>query len=403
MDTAGASVTTTLQDKFDAVRNELQTRLIERGDIIDTMNLALVAKVHHFQLGEPGVAKSMSIRELTKLIDGFGEDDYFEILLTRFTTPEEPFGPFDLQALENGRFRRVTEGMLPSAKIAFVDEIFKANAALLNSFLWLLNERIFRNDGAVHDVPLWSVFTASNELPDTEEELNALYDRLHFRLVTTRIRENGNFVQMLQSKKIQMAGPTPKLITWDDIEQAHAEAMLVEIPTDVLDALAQVRTDLRNEGIEPTDRRFVESLRVIKAAAWLDGVATAEVEHIRPLQHMLWSTLDELPKVQRMLVELANPLDKEALDLIETLDDLGSQLDKLIREDMDRTAKNKKAVELHNRVERAKEDLVKINDKVKTANRKSAKVEEARTKLMAVTSRLLKELFNIDADPQNLV
>jgi len=387
------TTTPTLPEKFETLKDGLRTHLIERNDIIETQVLALVSGTHHFQLGEPGVAKSRSIVKMMEMIGG--DYNFFDTLMTRTSTPEEINGPVSLKGLEEDRFAFVTKGFAPEAHVWFLDEIWKANSAILNTLLWALNERKFRNDGQVHDLPLHTMFCASNELPDGEE-LNAIYDRVQFRLITKRIQEPGNFIQML---KISASGPTDKLITWDEIQEAHQASLAVEVPGDVLDALQTVRADLRTDGIEPTDRRFVECLKIIRAAAYLDGQTVADIEHMRPLAHVLWTSKEEQPKVERLLLELANPLDKEAMSLLETVEKLSSELDKVLADkSVDPQLKNKKGVELHNKVDKAKDDLHKLSKQVESSKRKSAKVEEVRTRLLSVTKRLLKEIFNIDTE-----
>jgi MoxR-like ATPase len=394
-----APTTTALQDKFTALHEALNTELIERGDVIDTMLLAILSRTHHFQLGTPGVAKSYSIRALESHVSDFPKGGSFEILLTRFSAMEEMWGPYDLRALEDGRYRRNTDGMAPDAVFWFIDEIFKSSSSLLNSFLWAINERQFRNDAQVVNIPLWSMFCASNELPESEE-LNALYDRIHLRVITKSIQEPGAFVRMLNERKVALHGTkNEKILAWSDIEAAYEEVSQVQIPTDVIEALQTVRQQLRDEGVEPTDRRFVESLRVIKAAAWLDGTMLAGIDHVRPLQHMLWDTPEELPKVQRIMLELANPLDKRAIELLEIVEKMQSELDKLLSDDVDVQLKNKRGVELHNRVERVTKDLHTLTAEIEASGRKSQKVEEVRSKLVTVARKLLKEMFNIDADP----
>jgi MoxR-like ATPase len=390
------TIGTTLQPKFAELRTALDTELVERADVIDTMILALLSKTHHFQLGSPGVAKSYSIRKLESHIGGFGPDDSFEILLTRFSSMEDVWGPFDLRELEQGKYIRITKGMLPLAKFGFLDEIFKCSSSLLNSFLWALNERQYRENGSTIDIPLWTMFCASNELPESEE-LNALYDRIHFRVVTKPIQEASAFVRMLSDRKQDLLQITDKkILSWQEIEDAYEEVAQVVIPNDVLDALNAVRNSLSAEGILPTDRRFAESLRIIRASAWLDGQSVADVEHLRPLAHVMWDSVDHIPKVQRLLFELANPLDKRALELLETVEDMQITLEKLIREDMDAQVKSKRGVELHNRVDRATRELKDLSAEVAASGRRSAKTDEVKTKLMKVTRLLLKELFSID-------
>ena len=384
-----------LQDKFHNLRRVLQTELIERAPVIDTSILSLISGLHHFQLGEPGVAKSYLMRAIERRIDGLGPGDSFEILLTRFTSPEEVFGPYDLNALEESRFARNTTLMAPEAKFWMLDEVFKSNSSLLNAFLWALNERLFRNEGQVVTLPLWCMFCASNELPEGEE-LNALYDRIHFRHIVRRIQETSNFVRMLT---IGSESSFEKVLSWKDVQEAAAAAARVEISGDALDALAKIRSDLRNEGIEPTDRRFRESLKVIRSQAWLEGEEVADVEHLTPLTHMLWTTPDELPKVEAHLLHLANPLDVEALALLETVDKLADDFHKIMSDkDMDPNLRNKKGVELHTKVDRARNDLNRLTRAILDSKKKSTKIEEVRTRLSNLARSLLKEIFDIEVD-----
>jgi hypothetical protein len=138
--------------------------------------------------GSPGTAKSALVRAIAQAFGG----SYFERLLTKFSTPEELFGPISLKALEQDRYERVTAGKLPEAEFAFVDEVFKANSAILNSLLTAMNERLFHNDGAPAQMPLVSLFGASNELPEGKE-LEALFDRFRdrttFTIPMSRVRD----------------------------------------------------------------------------------------------------------------------------------------------------------------------------------------------------------------------
>jgi MoxR-like ATPase len=136
----------------------------------------VLAGEHVLLLGPPGTAKSALVRAIAQAFGG----TYFERLLTKFSTPEELFGPISLKALEQDRYQRVTAGKLPEAEFAFVDEVFKANSAILNSLLTAMNERLFHNDGAPTQMPLVALFGASNELPEGKE-LEALFDRFLLR------------------------------------------------------------------------------------------------------------------------------------------------------------------------------------------------------------------------------
>jgi MoxR-like ATPase len=160
-----------LYEKFQKVEEELNSYFVEREEILHGLALAILSESNILLLGPPGIAKSLAVRAWRSHIEGA---KYFEWLLTKFSTPEEVFGPLSLRALEEDRYSRITANKLPEAHFAFLDEIFKCNSGLLNSLLPVLNERIFHNDGKAHKLPLLCVISASNEIPDSEDGLDAL-------------------------------------------------------------------------------------------------------------------------------------------------------------------------------------------------------------------------------------
>src|SRR3954447_20887036 len=149
----------------------LKGRFVGRDEVIDLIALAVVAGEHLFLYGPPGTAKSMLIRQFASSVQG----RYFEYMLTRFSEPNEIFGPIDLARLREGTVATVTTGMLPEAEFVFLDELFNANSAILNNLLTVLNERVYRRGAEVHKLPLLSLFSASNHLAD-DEALGALFD-----------------------------------------------------------------------------------------------------------------------------------------------------------------------------------------------------------------------------------
>ena len=154
----------------------LKRRFVGRDEVVDLIALAVVAGEHLFLFGPPGTAKSALIRRFATAVQG----RYFEYLLTRFSEPNEVFGPIDLVRLREGTVATVTTGMLPEAEFVFLDELFNANSAILNNLLSVLNERVYRRGAQVHHLPVLSVFSASNHLPE-EDALRALFDRFLLR------------------------------------------------------------------------------------------------------------------------------------------------------------------------------------------------------------------------------
>src|SRR6266699_708949 len=158
------------------VVNVLKRRFVGRDEVIDLIALAVVAGEHLFLHGPPGTAKSAVIRRFAAAVRG----RYFEYLLTRFSEPNEVFGPIDLVRLREGTVATVTTGMLPEAEFVFLDELFNANSAILNNLLSVLNERVYRRGAEVHHLPVLSLFSASNHLPE-DDALRALFDRFLIR------------------------------------------------------------------------------------------------------------------------------------------------------------------------------------------------------------------------------
>lgn len=392
---ANMSDTLTAVDKLVKIENDLNVDVLERQREIHAAIVALLSRKHFFMIGPPGVAKSFLVRRLIDRID-FGSDDsaYFQWLLTKYTTPEEVFGPPSLAELEKGNYKRNTEQKLPRAHVAFLDEIFKANSSILNALLTIMNERLFFNNGDQETVDLSSIFGASNEMPE-DEGLHALWDRLHFRFYVQPVQESGNFVRMLSTHR----DPNPKKrITWAEVKQAQTEVEKVELPTDVIDALRTLRDNLKKEGVEPTERRFVESLDIIRAEAYLAGRTIADLDDLRSLRHVMWSRLEDQRTVERTVLELGNPIDKEAHELLERVEGLDQALTEAISTADNPKAVAKRAVEIHAKLHKSKSKLDDLQKRAKEAGRESDTLNDLNRKFTAVAKRLMKDGFAMDVD-----
>ena len=282
-------------EKLKKIRTDLKTRYLERDDVIDGAFCALLTGSHLLLIGPPGTAKSQLANELCRKIAGA---QYFQWLLTKFTTPEELFGAVSLRGLENDEYRRVTAGKLPEAHIAFLDEVFKASSSILNTLLTIMNERIFYNGTEKVKIPLISLFGASNELPSEEDELEALYDRFLLRYVVDYIREDFRFLKMLNTEADKS---DEGVITADELNTCKTETEKIKLPPNILKLISRIRKDLRKKGIIPSDRRYKQSVSLLKARAYLEGRSEVSEEDLRFLENVLWRDPGEKTEVQSVI------------------------------------------------------------------------------------------------------
>jgi MoxR-like ATPase len=308
---------TDLHAKLVALRDDLNARLLERETTIEAALLALLTREHLLLLGPPGTAKSMLVRSVCAHIAG---TTYFERLLTRFSTPEELFGPLSLSALEQDRYQRVTKGSIVEAHIAFIDEVFKANSAILNSLLGLMNERIYHEAGCAIGTSLLSLLGASNETPE-DTSLAALYDRFLLRVTVPYLADDESLRRLFT---LVPAAPAAT-ITLDELRQAQDEVGATPLSDDAREAIIAIKHGLEQEGVAASDRRWQACARLVKARAWLAGEPETAADHCDILVHALWTEPAHLRVVERVVSKIANPLNLEAVELEDAAKDLYDQ------------------------------------------------------------------------------
>ncbi len=294
----GASVP--LQQRLQQVGNVLSGQFIGKDEVIRLMLVAVIAGEHAVLLGPPGTAKSALIRSMAQLLQA----RYFEYLLTRFTEPNEIFGPVDIAAFREGNYRRNTAGMLPEAEVVFLDEVFKSNSAILNALLTLLNERRVVMGGQAMRCPLISVFGASNEVPG-DETLNAIFDRFLLRIRSDNL-DAYHFSELLtrgvQHELRQMANQVmqPIVSSQELMSLGASVGQRMRFDDAFLSTYKGVVFQIRAEGVSLSDRRVVKLLKLFAANAYLDGRQAADASDLFVLKH-IWNNEDQAPVLEAIV------------------------------------------------------------------------------------------------------
>lgn len=295
-----------MQDRIHGLLKQLSAGMHEREQIIAVALLGAIAGHNTFLYGPPGTAKSLISRRLAA---AFKSKSYFECLMNRFSTPEEVFGPVSIKELKEDRYVRKTEGYLPNAEFAFLDEIWKSSPAILNNLLTIINEHLFKNGSERVKVPLKSLIVASNEVPPENQGLDALYDRFIIRLHVPPIQESKNFESLLQSRPSSDAPEIDAnlLIDEQELAQWRDQILDVQISKDTMQIVDYIRQELADNFDElnayVSDRRWQRAAMLMKASAFCNGRNETNHSDAVLLKHCLWTTPENREGVAEIVME----------------------------------------------------------------------------------------------------
>ena len=319
-------------ERFKLLLWEMNRGIYEKETEISLSLLAALAGESIILLGPPGVAKSMVARQLK---NAFRDAHSFEYLMSRFSTPDEIFGPVSIQKLKTSdTYERAVDGYLPTADVVFLDEIWKAGPAIQNTLLTVINEKIFRNGNREMYLPLKLLVAASNELPAKGEGLEALWDRFVIRIESRPIKMEKNFRAMLLEVKssLEVKSEERRVKNSTDLfedtisdEQIGADVSIspaeyaewsqaidkIGVKEEVLDAISRIRKALRTVNVDEaaerrniyvSDRRWKNIVRLLRTSAFMQDREEVDICDLLPIYHCLWQEPEERDAIRSIVI-----------------------------------------------------------------------------------------------------
>lgn len=402
-------ITFDIQRRVALIKDEMKSLIKERSEVIDGIWTGRVAQEHVLMLGPGGTGKSFLARTVAGHIVG---SDYFEAAFDETTDPSQVFGPPDIKAMvEDGKTRRIPTGMLPEATEAFLDEFFNANGPLLHSVMPALNERVFHNNGIPSSIPLRQCLMGTNKL-NADADQAALWDRVHMRYTVAPVTHRSNQADLIGEAIMRMAlvgrGTTTNTnankttVTLAELDQAHAEALALDIPDTVIEMFLDIREELR-EGdgkIQISDRRSVEGMAAVLANAWVRGHEEVKVSDLDILASMWWTLQEQAPIARGVILGATNPGEKAALDLLDDLDKLRSEMKSTLANDLDETRRAKVGVQMVKDADKLLGEAEAHLAKATAAGADTTRINEVVGKGKAFKQEVGKVIFGLSNDDQ---
>lgn len=290
------------------LRSSLNASFLEREDIVDGLLASIITKQNAFLFGLPGTGKSELVRAVSS---GFKGSQFFGYLLSPTTDPSELFGPVAVSKLLKDEYVRDVNGYLPSANIAFLDELFRGSSAVLNSLLTILNERTFNNGKDVIQTPIQSIVAATNSFPQ-EESLQAFCDRFLFRPTVDLLKKPSSRRTLDGwALGIKERPVVESSLTFEDLKTLQEEVCSLRVSDEFLDSFNQVIDLLVTRGITISDRRRVQILKFMRGWALVQGDEELFPEHLhRSLVHIVYQTTDDVQAIKDVLEQVVPTAEK---------------------------------------------------------------------------------------------
>lgn len=383
------------------IHDEISMIFLERRMVIESMLITILAKQHWYGLGLPGTGKSDMVRELIQRITGA---TYFESLLSKTRPDAAILGPYNLPELrDKGDFHRKINGFLPTANFAFLDEVGKMSPTLGHDLLAIFNERLYHevNGGrTAKPVPLYSVFTASNELiVEESDDAAALWDRLLVRVLVESIQESGNMALLLQSA---VAGNDPRLtatshttVDFADLADVIDNVVpAIDVPLQAIETMLKLRDEMRSAEITVSDRRWRQCVRLLQASAFFHGRSQVEDDDVHVLRYALWDVPTQISTVERLCLQVSNPIAEKCLEIMDSAEDISRNIRDRKGESLEKRAAF--GTEANGKLKLLVSELSQLRQESVAAGRSTTKLDEVAEKLAAVRRSVYVDCLDMD-------
>lgn len=303
-----------LQDKFRSGLQAMQSCLVERDEEIRVVMVSVLCHEHALLVGTPGTGKSLIADNVRKFFD-IPKEEYFHYMLTRYTDPMELFGPVDVMQLthedpEERAVRRLTNGFLPGAKLAFIDEFFKGSPAIINTNLLIMNERRFKYGTQEFECPLRSMIACSNEFAQDAQDLAAALDRFLLRKVTKSVSSAEGlgeiFDKALEGVKCEPAFEDHA--SFEEVDEVAGMVNSLPWTKTAREGWLEIVRTLKVQGVDPSDRRLMKSVAAVRASAFLSGRDEVDTDDMDVLNYIMWRDPAQITKCQDVVNKVAAPI-----------------------------------------------------------------------------------------------